>query len=199
MKKQSYSCGAIAVALVASGFTFQSAMAQDDEAIEEVVTIGSRNAAKPRSASDSTVPIDVIGGDEFNSVGGTADLTDNLKALVPSYTATPATGDGSAFVRPTSLRGTAPDQTLVLINGKRRHRSALVQFFAPAAGNGAHGVDIGMVPGIAIKNVEVLRDGAAAQYGSDAIAGVINFITKDDAEGGSASGDEVECGHLLGQ
>jgi iron complex outermembrane receptor protein len=108
-----------------------------------------------------------------------------MRALVPSYTATPATGDGSAFVRPTSLRGTAPDQTLVLVNGKRRHRSALVQFFAPAAGNGAHGVDIGMIPSIALKRVEVLRDGAASQYGSDAIAGVINFVMKDAAEGGT--------------
>jgi len=118
-------------------------------------------------------------------VGGTADLTDNLKALVPSYTASPATGDGSAFVRPTSLRGTAPDQTLVLVDGKRRHRSALVQFFAPAAGNGSHGADVGMIPGIAVKRVEVLRDGASSQYGSDAIAGVINFVMKDASEGGS--------------
>jgi len=155
----------------------------DDSMLEEVITTGTRST-KPRSAADSTVPVDVLSGDDFNAYGGTADLTDNLKNLVPSYTATPATGDGSAFVRPTSLRGTAPDQVLVLVDGKRRHRSALVQFFAPAAGNGAHGVDIGMIPGIAIKRVEVLRDGAASQYGSDAIAGVINFITKDAAEGG---------------
>lgn len=184
MNKQSYSCGAFAVALIASGFTFQSALAQNDGAIEEVVTIGSRNASKPRSASDSTVPIDVIDGDSFDALGSTADLTDNLKAVVPSYTATPATGDGSAFVRPTSLRGTAPDQMLVLINGKRRHRSALVHFFAPAAGNGAHGPDVGMIPSLAIKRVEVLRDGASSQYGSDAIAGVLNFVLRDASEGG---------------
>ena len=184
MCKKSISYGALALVLCCSGLAFQSAMAQDDEAIEEIKTIGSRSA-KPRSASDSTVPIDVISGDDFNSVGGTADLTDNLKALVPSYTATPATGDGSAFVRPTSLRGTAPDQTLVMIDGKRRHRSALVQFFAPAAGNGSHSADVGMIPGIAVKRVEVLRDGASSQYGSDAIAGVINFVMKDASEGGS--------------
>ena len=154
-----------------------------DTVLEEVITTGTRSS-RPRTAADSTVPVDVLNGEDFNAYGGTADLTDNLKSLVPSYTATPATGDGSAFVRPTSLRGTAPDQTLVLVDGKRRHRSALLHFFAPAAGNGAHGVDIGMIPGIAIKRVEVLRDGAAAQYGSDAIAGVINFITKDAAEGG---------------
>jgi iron complex outermembrane receptor protein len=157
----------------------------EETVLEEVITTGTRSA-RPRSAADSTVPIDVLKDEDFNAFGGKADLTDNLKALVPSYTATPATGDGSAFVRPTSLRGTAPDQVLVLVNGKRRHRSALLHFFAPAAGNGAHGVDIGILPGIAIKQVEVLRDGAAAQYGSDAIAGVINFITKDASEGGQA-------------
>ena len=149
---------------------------------EEIVVLGSRSV-EPRSVTDSPVPVDVITSEEFNAMGNTADLTDNLKTLVPSYTATPATGDGSAFVRPTSLRGTAPDQTLVLVNGKRRHRSALVQFFAPAAGNGAHGADVGMIPSIAIKRVEVLRDGAAAQYGSDAIAGVINFEMKDASDG----------------
>ncbi|MEM7353825.1 MAG: TonB-dependent receptor [Acidobacteriota bacterium] len=155
---------------------------EQTEIEETIVVLGSRST-EPRSITDSPVPVDVISGDDFNNLGNSADLTDNLKTLVPSYTATPATGDGSAFVRPTSLRGTAPDQTLVLVNGKRRHRSALVQFFAPAAGNGAHGVDVGMIPGIAIKRVEVLRDGAAAQYGSDAIAGVINFEMKDASEG----------------
>jgi iron complex outermembrane receptor protein len=157
--------------------------ASDDEAIEEVITTGTRSA-KPRSASDSPVPVDVINADDLEALGNTADLTDNIRAMVPSYTATPATGDGSAFVRPTSLRGTAPDQSLVLVNGKRRHRSSLLHFFAPAAGNGAHGVDIGMIPGIAVKRVEVLRDGASSQYGSDAIAGVINFVMKDASEGG---------------
>ena len=187
MKKNSVSFGVFATLLATGGLSYQTAIAQDgadDEFIEEIVTTGSRSA-KPRSAGDSPVPVDVISADDFNAMGNTADLTDNLKALVPSFTATPATGDGSAFVRPTSLRGTSPDQSLVLINGKRRHRSALVQFFAPAAGNGAHGVDIGMIPGMALKRVEVLRDGAASQYGSDAIAGVLNFILRDANEGGS--------------
>ncbi len=186
MRLRSCSFGALALAVCCSGLSFQSAYAQDDEAIEEVVTIGSRNAGKPRSAGDSPVPVDVINADDFGAMGNTADLTDNIRALVPSYTATPATGDGSAFVRPAMLRGTAPDQTLVLVDGKRRHRSALVHFLAPAAGNGAHGPDIGMIPSLAIKRVEVLRDGASSQYGSDAIAGVINFVTKDAREGGQA-------------
>lgn len=154
---------------------------------DEVVRIIGSRSTKPRTASDTTVPVDILDQSDLTAMGSTADLTDNLKALIPSYTATPATGDGSAFVRPTSLRGTAPDQTLVLLNGKRRHRSALVQFFAPAAGNGAHGADIGMIPSNAVKRVEVLRDGAASQYGSDAIAGVINFVLKDADSGGDFS------------
>ena len=174
------------ILVVSTVFLIPTAAAQSDgsrSVQDELVTIGSRRA-KPRSVVDSPVPVDVISGEDFTALGNSADLTDNLKTLVPSYTATPATGDGSAFVRPTSLRGTSPDQVLILVNGKRRHRSALVQFFAPAAGNGAHGVDIGMIPSIAIERVEVLRDGAASQYGSDAIAGVINFVMKEDTEGG---------------
>jgi len=176
----------VAVAVSAVVASAQPAFAQGGEAIEleEVVIMGSRSN-KPRSATDSTVPVDVFSEAEISAFGNQADITDTLKALVPSYTATPATGDGSAFIRPTSLRGMAPDQALVLVNGKRRHRSALVQFFAPAAGNGAHGVDVAMIPGIALKNIEVLRDGAAAQYGSDAIAGVMNLQLKDASEGGS--------------
>ncbi len=178
-----------ALAIASLGLTSGFAFAQEEDGnseVETVTVIGSRSQ-KPRSAADSPVPVDVLNADDLNAMGGTVDLTDSLKNLIPSYTATPATGDGSAFVRPTSLRGTSPDQSLVLINGKRRHRSALVQFFAPAAGNGAHGVDIGMIPSIALKRVEVLRDGASSQYGSDAIAGVMNFVMKDASEGGEYS------------
>ena len=171
----------IAISVANMGLV-QSAVAED-LAIEEVTVLGSRTA--DRSSADLPVPVDVISGSEFNSIGGGADITDNLNALVPSYLAAPATGDGSAFVRPTSLRGMASDQTLVLVNGKRRHRSSLVQLFAPAANNGSHGVDIAMIPSLALKQVEVLRDGAASQYGSDAIAGVINFNLNDSAEGGA--------------
>ena len=181
---------ATAIAFLFSGATVSgSVLAQDapqqnqEEQAEVISILGTRGA--PRTVTDSPVAIDVFSGEEFTANGNTADITDNLKSLVPSFTATPATGDGSAFIRPTSLRGMAPDQTLILVNGKRRHRSSLVQFFAPAAGNGAHGVDIGMIPSIALKSVEVLRDGAAAQYGSDAIAGVMNFQLKDASEGGS--------------
>ena len=176
--------GVSAIAMTATAAPVASAEEGSEmDVLEEVMVVGSRSK-KARSATDSPVAVDVLSGEQFNSLGNAADITDNLKMLVPSFTATPATGDGSAFIRPTSLRGMAPDQTLVLVNGKRRHRSALVQFFAPAAGNGAHGSDIGMIPSIALKRVEVLRDGAAAQYGSDAIAGVINFAMRDDNEGG---------------
>ncbi|HAZ79126.1 MAG TPA: hypothetical protein DCX08_04260 [Porticoccaceae bacterium] len=185
---------AVAVAAVVSSMG-QVAVAQntDDLNIEEVVTVGSRSD-EPRSVVDSPVPVDVFSEAEIAAFGNQADITDTLKALVPSYTATPATGDGSAFIRPTSLRGMASDQTLILVNGKRRHRSALVQFFAPAAGNGAHGVDVGMIPSIALKNIQVLRDGAAAQYGSDAIAGVMDFQLKDASEGGQV---QVQYGEFF--
>jgi iron complex outermembrane receptor protein len=173
----------MAVSMALVSFATPTLVLAADELLEEVIVTGTRSM-KARSASDSPVPVDVLNSEEFNSMGNVADITDNLKSLVPSFTATPATGDGSAFIRPTSLRGMAPDQTLILVNGKRRHRSALVQFFAPAAGNGAHGVDIGMIPSLGLKSVEVLRDGAAAQYGSDAIAGVMNFRMQDANEGG---------------
>ena len=185
---------AVAVSTIVASMG-QVVLAQDASElnVEEVVTVGSRSN-EPRSVTDSPVPVDVFSEAELAAFGNQADLTDTLKALVPSYTATPATGDGSAFIRPTSLRGMASDQTLILVNGKRRHRSALVQFFAPAAGNGAHGVDIGMIPSIALSNIQVLRDGAAAQYGSDAIAGVMDFKLKDASEGGQV---QVQYGEFF--
>ena len=154
----------------------------EEEVIEEIVVIGSRK--RGRSAEESTAPIDVISAESFGQIGNSADITDNLRVNVPSFNASTASGDGDTFVRPTSLRGLAPDQTLVMVNGKRRHRAALIAEFVPSAGKGAHGPNIGMLPAIAFKRVEVLRDGASAQYGADAIAGVINFVTRDDSEGG---------------
>jgi iron complex outermembrane receptor protein len=160
----------------------------DDEEIEEVTVTGTRS--KPRSATDSPVPIDTFDQEQLSQqpVGG---MTENLKNLVPSFTATPLSGDGSAMVRSTSLRGLPPDEILLLVNSKRRHRSALIQHFGAAMSQGSHASDMGMIPSIALKNVEVLRDGAAAQYGSDAIAGVINFILDDASQGGSV---EVQYG-----
>ena len=159
----------------------QQDVAADDEEIEEVTVTGTRS--KPRSASDSPVPIDSFGADQL-AMQPVGDMTESLKNMVPSFTATPLSGDGSAFVRPVSLRGLPPDETLILVNSKRRHRSALLALFGAAMNFGAHASDMGALPSIGLKRVEVLRDGAASQYGSDAIAGVINLILRDDDEGG---------------
>jgi iron complex outermembrane receptor protein len=172
--------------IVAVGMPVQIASAQsgaetEDELIEEVVSVGTRS--KPRSAADSPVPIDSFNAAQLDQQPH-GDMTENIKNLVPSFTATPLTGDGSAFVRSTSLRGLPPDEVLLLVNNKRRHRSALIQNFGAAMSQGSHASDMGHIPSIALKNVEVLRDGAAAQYGSDAIAGVINFVLDDASEGG---------------
>jgi len=146
----------------------------------DVFVTGTRAAA--RTAMKSPTPID--GFDDLTlRRQGNGDLTETLKNIVPSFNATPLTGDGAAFVRPTSMRGLPPDNILVMTNSKRRHRSALISHFGAAMNVGAQAVDIGMIPSIAIKKLEVLRDGAAAQYGSDAIAGVMNFILKDNSSG----------------
>ena len=146
----------------------------------KVLVTGTRSAG--RSAMKSPTPID-----GFNELTlrrqGNGDFTETLKNQVPSFNATPLTGDGAAFVRPTSMRGLPPDNILVLTNSKRRHRSSLISHFGAAMNVGAQAVDVGMIPSIAIKRLEVLRDGASAQYGSDAIAGVMNFILRDNSEG----------------
>ncbi len=156
-------------------------IATGDDEIEEVTVTGTRS--RPRSVADSPVAIDSFSQDQLE-LQAHGDLTENIKNLVPSFTATALTGDGSAFVRSTSLRGLPPDETLLLVNSKRRHRSALLQLFGAAMSAGAHAADMGPLPSIAFKRVEVLRDGASSQYGSDAIAGVINFILDDADEGG---------------
>lgn len=158
----------------------QQVVAQE-EAIEEIVTTGTR--AQSRSVEDSPAPVDVLGGEYFQNQGDT-DLQNLVRNIVPSYNVNvQPISDAATVVRPANLRGLAPDHTLVLINGKRRHRAAVIYWLGNGVANGAQGPDISMIPSIALKQVEVLRDGAAAQYGSDAIAGVMNFILKDDAEG----------------
>ena len=153
---------------------------EDAVLLSGILVTGTRS--KGRTAMQSAVPIDAFEAEVITRQGN-GDLTETLKNLVPSFTATPLTGDGAAFVRPTSLRGLPPDDILVLTNSKRRHRSSLIAHFGAAMNVGAHAVDVGMIPSIALKRVEILRDGASAQYGSDAIAGVMNFILKDNAEG----------------
>ena len=149
---------------------------------ERVVVVGSR--AQPRSVTESSVPIDAIPFQDVISQGATT-LDYQLRTLIPSFNvATHPISDAATLVRPATLRNLAHDHTLVLVNGKRRHRSSVVAWFAGVT-DGAQGPDISTIPSIALRQVEVLRDGASAQYGSDAIAGVLNFLLKDDRVGGS--------------
>jgi iron complex outermembrane receptor protein len=154
--------------------------------LEEVVVTGSR--AAPRSVTESPAPIDVINGADMRASGAT-DMTTLLRNAVPSFNVNnQPISDAATVVRPANMRGLAADHTLVLVNNKRRHRAAVISWLGNGVNDGAQGPDISVIPAIAIKQVEVLRDGAAAQYGSDAIAGVVNFILKDDSEGGSIEG-----------
>jgi len=157
--------------------------AQDETALEEIVVTGTRRAA--RSVYDSAAPIDVVRGEYFRNQGA-SDMTTLLRNLIPSYNVnSQPISDAATVVRPANMRGLASDHTLVLVNSRRRHRAAVISWLGNGVNDGAQGPDISVIPAIAVKQVEVLRDGAAAQYGSDAIAGIINFILKDYGEGGT--------------
>ena len=151
---------------------------------EETVVVGSRSEA--RSATASAVPVDVLTASDLLRQG-TGDLKEQLRAVVPSFnTNTQPIQGASTVVRPAMLRNLAPDHVLVLVNGKRRHRSSVLEWHGGnGVAYGSQGPDISVIPAIALRQVEVLRDGAAAQYGSDAIAGVMNFQLKDARSGGS--------------
>lgn len=156
--------------------------------IEEVVVTGTRKEGL--SPTETLSPVDVFSGGSVANQA-TFDLTDGITKLSPSInTQRFPIADGTAFIRPVTLRNLSPDQTLVLVNGTRRHRSPLVNLqLAPlgTVNQGAQAVDFASIPGAAIQRIEVLRDGASAQYGSDAIAGVVNVILKDANEGVSVS------------
>ncbi len=154
-----------------------------DEGVQlnEVQVVGSRSYA--RSATDSPVAVDVINVSDIAAQTGKVEINQILQYAAPSFNATKQSGsDGADHIDPASLRGLGPDQTLVLINGKRRHQSSLVNVFG-TRGRGNSGTDLNAIPASAIKRIEVLRDGASAQYGSDAIAGVINIVLKDKTDG----------------
>lgn len=157
-------------------------------ALEEVVVTGTRKVGQ--APTETISPIDVISGDALKNQG-TFDLTDSLTKIAPALnTQRFPIADGTAFVRPVTLRNLSPDHTLVLVDGARRHRSALVNLqLAPlgTVNQGSQAVDFATFPSAAIKRVEVLRDGASAQYGSDAIAGVVNVILNDANEGFNVS------------
>ncbi|ADN75224.1 TonB-dependent receptor [Ferrimonas balearica DSM 9799] len=178
------SSGSIALTLIVTSFhSIPASLANESTAqTERIAVVGTR--ALPRSVDDSPVPIDIIDAEEFERQGST-DMDAMLTTVVPSYNvnAQPIS-DGATLVRPANLRGLSPDSTLVLVNGKRRHRAAVITFLGGGISDGAQATDVSVIPAIALKQVEVLRDGAAAQYGSDAIAGVINFVLKDADSGG---------------
>ena len=154
------------------------------DAESTIIVTGTRRTN--RTVEDSPVPIDVISGEQLTNSGQT-ETNKILNQLVPSFNfPQPSIADGSDALRPATLRGLSPDQTLVLINGKRRHVSALLNING-TVGRGSAAVDLNLIPGLAINRVEVLRDGASSQYGSDAIAGVINIQTKTADHGGRAS------------
>ena len=159
----------------------EAAQAAADAEIEEVLVIGSRR--RDRSAADSPVPVDVIGGDEF-AAQGDSNMDSLIASLVPSYNVSQEPiSDAATFIRPATLRSLAPDATLVLVNGKRRHRAAVIALLGAGISGGSQGADVSVIPAIALDRLEVLRDGASAQYGSDAIAGIMNFVLKDDSSG----------------
>ncbi len=178
---------AVLSGLTLSGVSTQVLAADEavDEDIEKIAIVGSR--AAPRSVNDSPVPVDIISSDEMGKNAST-DMLDMLQTTVPSFNvrAQPIS-DAATLIRPVNLRGLSSDSTLILVNGKRRHRASVIAFQGGGVNDGAQGPDISVIPSVALKQVEVLRDGAAAQYGSDAIAGVMNFALKDSAEGGSIS------------
>ena len=149
--------------------------------LEEIVVIGSR--IEGRSIADSPVPVDLIKGEDMLNTGQ-LEVGRAIQRLIPSFNfSSSSISDGTDALRPATLRGMGPDQVLVLLNGKRRHGSALIHVNR-SVGRGTAGTDMNAIPMGAIKRIEVLRDGASAQYGSDAIAGVINVVLKDDYEGG---------------
>ena len=157
---------------------------QDPVQLDKLVVTGTR--VQGRSPTESLSPIDVFSPAELEKQAS-ADFTDQLSVVAPSFnTQRFPIADGTAFVRPANLRNLPPDQTLVLINGKRRHRSALVNLQVEPFGTvnqGSQAVDYSLIPSAAIQRVEVLRDGSSAQYGSDAIAGVINVLLNDYSDG----------------
>ena len=170
----------LATPLIASA---QSAPEPDQaDALEEIVVTGTRTVG--RSRLDTIAPVDVITGETLSRQGTGGELASALAAQTPSINfPRPAISDGSDHVRPATLRGLAPDQTLVLINGQRGHISALVNVNG-SLGRGAAAFDLNTVPAVTLQTVEVLRDGASAQYGSDAIAGVVNLRLREADHGG---------------
>jgi iron complex outermembrane receptor protein len=178
-----YACTALTGAYAQTNQTNQNTSGAVADAQQSVIVTGTRSSN--RTQFDTLAPVDVFTREEIAAVES-SDLNDVLAQLVPSYVVQRLPmADGQVFVRPATLRGLSPDQTLVLVNGRRFHRSALL------GARGAQAPDLAQIPTSAIKRIEVLRDGASAQYGSDAIAGVINIIL-DDSTGGELTAQHAQ-------
>ena len=159
-------------------------MVSDAEKLDELVITGTRN--RPRSSTDTPLPIDMLSSDELVSTGQST-LDKALQYRVPSFnTVQTPVNDATSLLDPYEIRNMGPSRTLILINGKRKNLSALL-YTQTSPGRGETGADISAIPTDAIKRIEILRDGASAQYGSDAIAGVMNIVLKDDADDGSVT------------
>jgi iron complex outermembrane receptor protein len=174
------------VIAAASSALALAAQAQEtqNEPLEQVVVTGTRVAN--RSALDTAVPVDVVSSEQLQNVG-VAELNQALAVALPAFNfPRPGLADGTDTIRPATLRGLAPDQTLVLVNGKRRHAASLVNVNG-TVGRGSSAVDLNTIPTAMVQSIEVLRDGASAQYGSDAIAGVLNLRLREAHEGGDAT------------
>ena len=181
-KKYQLPCFFLLISLAVSQSVAQELESEEEiYELEELVVVGSRHHA--RSAAESPVPVEVVPQDDFLNQGYT-DMDSMLSLVIPAYNVNEQPVSGSpSLVRPAYLRGLPGDSTLVLVNGKRRHRASVINIFGAGVTDGSHGSDLAAIPAIALKRVEVLCDGASAQYGTDAIAGVLNFVLKDDPSG----------------
>ncbi|WP_371181364.1 TonB-dependent receptor plug domain-containing protein [Xanthomonas sacchari] len=176
---------AVALCLATSAVSVHAQNSGNAQTLDTVIVTGTRVA--DRTVAESASPIDIISPETLQSTG-TTELATALSRAVPSLNfPRPAITDGSDAVRPAQLRGLSPDQVLVLVNGKRYHTTALVNLNG-AQGRGSSPADLNTIPIAAVERIEVLRDGASAQYGSDAIAGVINIVLKGSGSGGSLAG-----------
>jgi len=186
----------ILLALAVPAYAQDAAPEGNAKALDTVIVTGTR--VTNRTVAESQSPIDII-TPELLQATGTTELATALARALPSLNfPRPAIADGTSGVRPAQLRGLAPDQVLILVNGKRRHISALVNVNG-TIGRGSSAVDLNAIPVSAIERVEVLRDGASAQYGSDAIAGVVNLVLKGAGEGGSIAASVGEYSEGDGQ
>lgn len=169
-----------------SAYAAEAPGAEAEQSGDTIVVVGNR--ARATTVIESPVPIDVIDASQLATLGANTSLRDALGVLLPSFNSlTVSSSSWNSVARPAGLRGLGGSHVLVLINGKRRHNSSLLNLSTGSVDQGSNSVDLDLIPAAAIARIEVLRDGAAAQYGSDAIAGVINIVLKDNAQGGTLS------------